>query len=82
MTEYDAYVAENLGGPDERAPPLYPGRAGGSRMQPAERLLALLRRRGCACAAQGFGFADEEFHQRKPEKGLLTKREVRAFSFV
>ena len=24
-----------------------------------------------------FGIDDEEFHQRKPEKGLLTKKQVR-----
>jgi precorrin-6Y C5,15-methyltransferase (decarboxylating) len=29
-----------------------------------------------------FGFADEEFQQRKPEKGLITKREVRAVSLA
>lgn len=29
-----------------------------------------------------FGYADHEFHQRKPEKGLITKREVRAVSLA
>lgn len=29
-----------------------------------------------------FGFADDEFQQRKPEKGLITKREVRAVSLA
>ena len=29
-----------------------------------------------------FGFADETFQQRKPEKGLITKREVRAVSLA
>ena len=29
-----------------------------------------------------FGLADEAFHQRKPEKGLITKREVRAVSLA
>ena len=29
-----------------------------------------------------FGLADERFHQRKPDKGLITKREVRAVSLA
>lgn len=29
-----------------------------------------------------FGIADEGFHQRKPDKGLITKREVRAVSLA
>ena len=29
-----------------------------------------------------FGLADDAFHQRKPEKGLITKREVRAVSLA
>jgi len=29
-----------------------------------------------------FGLADEDFHQRKPDKGLITKREVRAVSLA
>ena len=29
-----------------------------------------------------FGYADKYFHQRKPEKGLITKREVRAVSLA
>ena len=29
-----------------------------------------------------FGLADDQFHQRKPDKGLITKREVRAVSLA
>ncbi len=44
--------------------------------------IVMLRR---ATAARGpvlFGLADESFEQRKPEKGLITKREVRAVSLA
>ena len=27
-----------------------------------------------------FGIDDEEFHQRKPDKGLITKKEIRILS--
>ncbi len=48
----------------------------------AEPNIVMLRR---ATAARGpvlFGLADESFEQRKPEKGLITKREVRAVSLA
>lgn len=43
--------------------------------------IALLRRPPAASEAL-FGLADERFNQRKPEKGLITKREVRAVSLA
>lgn len=79
MTEYDAYVAENLGGADERARHYTLGELAAAECSPLN-VVILLRRKDAPAPRKGFGFADEEFHQRKPEKGLITKREVRAFS--
>ncbi|MFX3647183.1 MAG: precorrin-6y C5,15-methyltransferase (decarboxylating) subunit CbiE [Paenibacillus sp.] len=79
MTEYDAYVAENLGGADERARHYTLDELAAAECSPLN-VVILLRRKDAPTPRKGFGFADEEFHQRKPEKGLITKREVRAFS--
>ena len=43
--------------------------------------IVVLRRKPDAPAARaGFGFDDHEFDQRKPDKGLITKKEVRVLS--
>lgn len=44
--------------------------------------VVILRRIAAAPAEALFGFADERFQQRKPDKGLITKREVRAVSLA
>ncbi|MFB5759966.1 precorrin-6y C5,15-methyltransferase (decarboxylating) subunit CbiE [Paenibacillus medicaginis] len=79
MTEYDAFVGENLGSPEEKY-----RRCSLEEMAAAEysplNVIILLRKANAPEPRRGFGFADEEFHQRKPEKGLITKREVRVFS--
>ncbi|MFM9281378.1 precorrin-6y C5,15-methyltransferase (decarboxylating) subunit CbiE [Paenibacillus jiagnxiensis] len=79
MTEYDAFVGENLGGPEEKY-----RRCSLEEMAATEcsslNVVILLRKPNAPEPRRGFGFADEEFHQRKPEKGLITKREVRVFS--
>ncbi len=44
--------------------------------------MVILERTRTAPESVLFGLADELFHQRKPEKGLITKREVRAVSLA
>ncbi|MGZ5000273.1 MAG: precorrin-6y C5,15-methyltransferase (decarboxylating) subunit CbiE [Methylomonas sp.] len=44
--------------------------------------LVLLRRRQPVAREALFGLPDERFNQRKPDKGLITKREVRAVSLA
>jgi len=44
--------------------------------------IVMLRRASAARGPVLFGLADESFEQRKPEKGLITKREVRAVSLA
>lgn len=79
MTEYDAFVGENLGGPEERYHRYSLAEMATAECSPLN-VVILLRRIDAAAPRRGFGFADEQFQQRKPEKGLITKREVRVFS--
>jgi precorrin-6Y C5,15-methyltransferase (decarboxylating) len=44
--------------------------------------IVLLRRRQPVVREAMFGLPDERFNQRKPDKGLITKREVRAVSLA
>jgi precorrin-6Y C5,15-methyltransferase (decarboxylating) len=77
ISEYRAFVAENLGGEDERY--------GWYELETMENTIfsslnvVILKR-----VSQGpqwtFGIDDHEFFQRKPDKGLITKKEVRTLS--
>ena len=74
-------VAERLSQPDERVLRDL-SIADAAQQTFADPNIVMLRR---ATAARGpvlFGLADESFEQRKPEKGLITKREVRAVSLA
>ncbi|WP_238653194.1 precorrin-6y C5,15-methyltransferase (decarboxylating) subunit CbiE [Paenibacillus piscarius] len=78
MKEYEAFVCERLGGDGEvcRFWGLEEMAAGEF---DALNVVILRRKPGSAVPLRrGFAFPDEEFRQRKPEKGLITKREVRA----
>ncbi|BBL57468.1 precorrin-6Y C5,15-methyltransferase [Methylomonas koyamae] len=44
--------------------------------------VVILKRKTAAPAPVLFGISDDSFQQRKPEKGLITKREVRAVSLA
>ncbi len=44
--------------------------------------IVILQRKQEAEAQVLFGLQDSDFHQRKPDKGLITKREVRAVSLA
>lgn len=78
MTEYEAFVCERLGGDGEVC------RFWGLEEMAAGEFDALnvviLRRKPGSTVSlrRGFAYPDEAFRQRKPEKGLITKREVRA----
>lgn len=79
MNEYEAFVGEDLGGPDEQFTHWSLADMAEAEFGPLN-VVVLRRLKDTPPARVGFGFADEEFHQRKPEKGLITKREVRVFS--
>jgi precorrin-6Y C5,15-methyltransferase (decarboxylating) len=79
MTEYDVFVAENLGGENERYGYWMLDEMVDTEYSPLN--IVILRRKPDAPEQlRGFGFEDAEFHQRKPEKGLITKKEVRVLS--
>ncbi|PZE20450.1 precorrin-6y C5,15-methyltransferase (decarboxylating) subunit CbiE [Paenibacillus xerothermodurans] len=84
MTEYRAFVAENLDGEGERT--------GWFELQELADMavdyfsslnVVILKRKADAAVPQySLGINDELFAQRKPDKGLITKKEVRVVSLA
>jgi precorrin-6Y C5,15-methyltransferase (decarboxylating) len=84
FTEYEIFVAERLGGPEEKCRFWERDEIADLKHNHFAPLnVVILRRKpkpGKGDAERrGFAYLDEAFAQRKPEKGLITKREVRAF---
>ena len=79
MTEYDAFVAENLGGQEERTGWYALENMAEQSFSPLN-VVVLKKRR--PAPVWPLGIRDEEFSQRKPDKGLITKREVRILSLA
>ncbi|KFZ43808.1 bifunctional cobalt-precorrin-7 (C(5))-methyltransferase/cobalt-precorrin-6B (C(15))-methyltransferase [Anoxybacillus flavithermus] len=77
MTEYEAFVGENLGGENERCRFFTLEEMKEASFAP---LNIVVLRRVNKGPSWTFGIDDEEFWQRKPEKGLITKKEVRVLS--
>lgn len=77
MTEYDAFVAEELEGKNERC-----GWYKLDEMADAEfsALNVVILKQKHKGPVWSFGIEDQEFLQRKPEKGLITKKEIRVLS--
>jgi len=79
--DFHMAVAENLLQPEERVlAELSPAEA--STMRFAALNVVLLWRTTPMPRTQRFGLADDAFEQRQPEKGLITKQEVRAVSLA
>ncbi|SES35184.1 precorrin-6Y C5,15-methyltransferase (decarboxylating) [Psychrobacillus sp. OK032] len=74
MDEYDAFVTENLEGKNERCRFLTL-----DEMEQAtfSSLNVVILKQRHSVKRSTLGIADEEFYQRKPEKGLITKKEIR-----
>ncbi|AJY76928.1 bifunctional cobalt-precorrin-7 (C(5))-methyltransferase/cobalt-precorrin-6B (C(15))-methyltransferase [Paenibacillus beijingensis] len=79
MDEYDAFVAENLGGEGEKYGWWTLADMAGGEFSPLN-IVVLRRKHDAPAIRAGFGFEDYEFDQRKPDKGLITKKEVRVLS--
>ncbi|MFD2368979.1 precorrin-6y C5,15-methyltransferase (decarboxylating) subunit CbiE [Brevibacillus sp. GCM10020057] len=79
MTEYDAFVAENLGSAEEKTG-WYSLQEMADGVFSDLNVVILKKRR--ESPAWPFGIPDEEFSQRKPDKGLITKKEVRILSLA
>jgi precorrin-6B C5,15-methyltransferase / cobalt-precorrin-6B C5,C15-methyltransferase len=79
--DFTMAVAENLLQPEERVlAELVPQAAAHMRFAPLN--VVLLWRVTAAPRPVRFGLADGEFAQRQPDKGLITKQEVRAVSLA
>jgi precorrin-6Y C5,15-methyltransferase (decarboxylating) len=79
--EYEMAVAERLLLPDEQVTDFLPAGEIKDR-QFADPNVVILRPRNAQPAPVLFGLADDAYRQRKPERGLITKREVRAVSLA
>jgi precorrin-6B C5,15-methyltransferase / cobalt-precorrin-6B C5,C15-methyltransferase len=77
MTEYRAFVGENLGGRDERCRFFELEEMADAEFSP---LNVVILQKTKAGPTWSFGIDDDEFLQRKPEKGLITKKEIRVLS--
>ncbi|MDR6999771.1 precorrin-6y C5,15-methyltransferase (decarboxylating) subunit CbiE [Neobacillus niacini] len=77
MNEYQAFVGENLGGQNERCRWFSL-----EEMQDAEftPLNVMVLKKTGKTPQWSIGINDEEFFQRKPDKGLITKKEIRTLS--
>ncbi|MGG3926280.1 precorrin-6y C5,15-methyltransferase (decarboxylating) subunit CbiE [Metabacillus fastidiosus] len=77
MTEYKAFVAENIGGENERYRWFTL-----DEMKEAEfsSLNVVILKRDGKGPEWSVGIEDDEFIQRKPDKGLITKKEIRTLS--
>lgn len=77
MTEYEVFIGENLGGEDERV--------GWYQLQDVKEeefspLNVVILKKMNMGPSWSIGIDDQEFIQRKPDKGLITKKEVRVLS--
>ncbi len=78
---YRAYVCQNLGREDEKVIETDLHGLCEMRFSPLN-ILILLREQSETKPQQMMGIPDEEFHQRRPREGLITKHEVRAVSLA
>ncbi|NWQ43358.1 precorrin-6y C5,15-methyltransferase (decarboxylating) subunit CbiE [Bacillus sp. EB106-08-02-XG196] len=74
MTEYDAFVAENLQGKNERCRSFTLDEMEQTSFFPLN--VVILKQRELV-ERTPLGIPDNAFFQRKPDKGLITKREIR-----
>lgn len=77
MNEYTGFVAENLGGRNERCTSMTLEEMAEWEGSPLNVVILKQLSEG---PKWRFGIEDEEFFQRKPEKGLITKKEIRTLS--
>lgn len=79
MTEYEAFVAEHLGGEKERCRTFRLEEMINEQFMPLN--VVILKKVGSG-PDWTLGIDDHEFSQRKPDKGLITKKEIRTLSLA
>ena len=77
MNEYKAFVAENLQGENEKTGWYSLEEMKNSTYSP---LNVVILKRIAPSPKWTLGIADDEFSQRRPDKGLITKKEIRVLS--
>jgi precorrin-6Y C5,15-methyltransferase (decarboxylating) len=77
MNEYQAFVGENLGAKNERCRWLSLDEMKDAQFSPLN--VVILKKIGTS-PSWPIGIEDQEFFQRKPDKGLITKKEIRTLS--
>ncbi|MEH7479741.1 precorrin-6y C5,15-methyltransferase (decarboxylating) subunit CbiE [Neobacillus drentensis] len=77
MTEYEAFVGENLGSDKERCRWFTLNEMQDEEFSPLN--VVILKKKG-ESPHWPIGIDDAEFIQRKPDKGLITKKEIRTLS--
>lgn len=78
MVEYEAFICERLGGAEEVCRFWTLEEMVTREFAALNVVILRYKQEVSAPVRRGFAYPDEEFRQRKPEKGLITKREVRA----
>jgi precorrin-6B C5,15-methyltransferase / cobalt-precorrin-6B C5,C15-methyltransferase len=79
MTEYHAFVAEHLGSPEERSGWYTLEQLVDAEFAPLN-VVILKQRPDAQVPVFTLGMDDSAFSQRRPDRGLITKREVRVLS--
>lgn len=79
MDEYRAFVAENLGGSDEKSGWYSLQEMAEAKFSPLNVVILQKKVNG---PVWSLGIEDDQFLQRKPDKGLITKKEVRTLSIA
>ncbi|MGG3889397.1 precorrin-6y C5,15-methyltransferase (decarboxylating) subunit CbiE [Metabacillus fastidiosus] len=77
MTEYKAFVAENIGGENEQYRWFTLDEMKATEFSALNVVILKRMEKG---PEWSIGIGDEEFIQRKPDKGLITKKEIRTLS--
>ncbi|MFV9510160.1 precorrin-6y C5,15-methyltransferase (decarboxylating) subunit CbiE [Tepidibacillus sp. LV47] len=80
--EYEMFIGEYLGGKNERVYLLSLEEAAVQTFAPLNIVILRKRKEIPAVQSWNLGIEDEEFYQKKPKKGLITKKEVRVLSLV
>ncbi|MGX9134571.1 precorrin-6y C5,15-methyltransferase (decarboxylating) subunit CbiE [Rummeliibacillus sp. JY-2-4R] len=77
MNEYKAFVAENLQGENEKTGWYSLKEMKNEEFSP---LNVVILKRNAPSPKWSLGIPDDEFSQRRPDKGLITKKEIRVLS--
>jgi len=82
ISDFRAFVCENLGGKDEQVIEADLSELPGRTFAPLNVLILIKQERPVVSSTRrwSFGIPDSVFHQRQPLKGLITKSEVRVIS--